>query len=118
MVKTVALLQKRCDLSSQEFHHHWREVHGPLVLKLPGICQYVQNRTVELDERQPSFDGVAEVWYEDLNALHTAFASPAHAAVRADERNFMRSPTPDSIFLVVAEDVLQTLTPGSAYPLN
>ena len=89
MVKTVGLLTKRRDLSSEEFHHHWREVHGPLVLKLPGVCQYVQCRPVPIHDQPPSFDGVAEVWYEDLGAVQRAFASPAHAAVRADEANFM-----------------------------
>lgn len=107
MVKTVTLLRRRPDLSPEGFHRHWREVHAPLVLGLPDVRRYVQCRPIPIDGREPAYDGIAEVWYDDLESLRRAFASEAYATLLADEPNFMGPSTKESIFLTVVEDRLR-----------
>jgi len=102
VIKTVTLLKRRSDLTSEEFHRHWREVHAPLVLALPGVRRYVQGRVLGAAE----FDGVAEVYYDDAAGIETALGSPEYAELLADEENFMGESTGNSIFLTVAEDEL------------
>jgi hypothetical protein len=28
-------------------HHYWKDVHGPLIAKVPGVKRYVQNHCIE-----------------------------------------------------------------------
>lgn len=104
MIKFVTLLHRRNDLSPEEFHRYWREVHAPLVLQLPGVIRYVQSRVVELSDRDSLFDGMAELWYEDAESLKGAIRSPEYEVLLADEENFMGAKTQESITLVLTED--------------
>lgn len=103
MIKTVTMLTRRSDLSPEEFQQHWRQVHGPLVLKLPGVRRYVQSRPATIPGHNPPFDGIAEVWYDDLESLRRAAASQACRDLLADEVNFMGPRTEESIFFIVEE---------------
>ena len=106
MVKTVTLLKRRSDLSHGQFDNYWRDVHGPLVLKLPGVRGYVQSRPIRLADAEPEYDGVAEVWYDDLEAMNAALASEAYETLLDDEKNFLGASTGESIFLTLSEDRL------------
>jgi uncharacterized protein (TIGR02118 family) len=86
MTKLVVLLNKRADLSREEFRRYWREVHGPLGAKMPGVRKYVQNHA--LADGAP-FDGFAEMWFDDTAAMQAALASSESAAAGADAPNFV-----------------------------
>ena len=47
MIVRMGLLQKRADLEPHEFRKHWRDSHGPLAAKLPGLRRYHQNHVVD-----------------------------------------------------------------------
>ena len=96
MIKTVTLLTRRADLTAEEFHRHWKRVHAPLVLAMPGVRRYVQCRPVSITGKEPPFD--------DLQAT---IGSPECKALLADEKNFMGAKTEDSIFVIVEEDEIQ-----------
>lgn len=104
MIKTVTLLTRRQDLSSEEFHRHWKDIHAPLVLALPGVRRYVQCRPIQVPGREPQYDGIAEVWYEDIESLNATLQTSEYETLLNDEKNFMGSMTEDSIFMFVAED--------------
>ena len=104
MVKSIVFLKRRPDMSADEFHDHWRNHHASLVLKLAGIRRYVQCRPVSLGSGDPPYDGVAEVWFEDLGSLREAVRSPAWQDVLADEKNFMGHTTQQAAALTVVED--------------
>jgi uncharacterized protein (TIGR02118 family) len=44
---------------------------------------------VDDDEREPDFDGMAELWFEDIEALLRARQSPEWKAATEDEANFV-----------------------------
>lgn len=111
MVKLVFALRRLPHLTREEFQRYWLEQHGPLVrshAEVLGIRQYVQTHTLP-DDRQAAlrasrgapepYDGVAELWYDSLEAISTAVITEegraASLALLEDERRFIdhaRSP--------------------------
>lgn len=95
MIKTVTLLVKRDDWTEAQFHAHWREVHAPLALAVQGIRRYVQSNVVDqvirkdIAEIDLPVSGVAEVWYDSLEAMRSARNSPEGQALLADGALFI-----------------------------
>lgn len=86
MVKMVALLVRTESLGYEEFLSHWEEDHVPLVEELPGVQRYVTSHPT--DPEKSAYDGVAEVYFEDMNTLAAAFDSEAGEALLADAEEF------------------------------
>jgi uncharacterized protein (TIGR02118 family) len=96
MIKTMGLAKRKEGMSVEEFQRYWREVHGPIVARTPGLRRYVQSQTLpELYEgdSSPAFDGLAELWYDSLEARAEAQATPEWRAATADGPNFIGSTT-------------------------
>ena len=90
MIKIMLLLNRRSDLSVDEFRRHWHEVHRPLVEQLPGLRRLVLNDVLPgPDGAPPPYDGIAEDWFDSLEDLQAAFASPQAQRVNADTVNFL-----------------------------
>ena len=90
MIKLVYCITKKPELSQQEFSRYWKEVHGPLGARIPGLRKLVQSHVLPVDGmRPPDFDGMAELWFDDLESLLEARSSPEWAASTADEDNFV-----------------------------
>jgi uncharacterized protein (TIGR02118 family) len=90
VAKVMFLVTKRADLSREEFQRYWREVHAPLVAKMPGLRRYTQDRVVPDPQQGDSpLDGVAELWFDSLDAFQAALAAPEGQAVLADVPNFL-----------------------------
>jgi uncharacterized protein (TIGR02118 family) len=104
MVKLVFVLRRRPSLSREEFQRYWREEHAPLVAERAeaiGARRYVQVHTLDtpldgaLREHRHGepYDGVAELWWDSLDALGAAFGTEAglQAAreLLADEATFI-----------------------------
>ena len=102
MIKLVFCLRRRDDLSREEFQRYWREQHGPLVrshAEALGIRRYVQVHSIddeislaiagERGSPQP-YDGVAELWFDDIEGANRAFNEPRYLeVVRPDELKFV-----------------------------
>ena len=82
MQRVVIYLKRRTDLLRPRFFDWWLGQHRALAEQLPGIRQYVIS--LAADEQEGPFDGMAELWFDDLVAADAAFASPAGQAARAD----------------------------------
>jgi len=91
MVKLVYCFARRPDLSFEEFSAYWRDVHGPMGARIPGLRRLVQSVAIRdpRDAAAPSFDGMAELWFDDLEAVMRARGSDEWRASTADERNFI-----------------------------
>ena len=91
MVKGVWQLKRMAGMSLGDFRKYWIEIHGGLGRKLPGLRRYVQSHLI--DEAylysEPRHDGVAQLWFDNLDALRTAFDSPAGKELSADGANFI-----------------------------
>ena len=104
MIKLVFRLRRRPELSRDEFQRYWYETHAPLVrdrAQVLGILRYVQVHSLEdsvnagLQRSRggpPSYDGVAELWYDSLESMRlnrTEASSQAARDLLEDERKFI-----------------------------
>jgi uncharacterized protein (TIGR02118 family) len=105
VIKLTFAVRRRADVAQEEFHRYWRDEHGPLVRSFQdvlGIRRYVQVHRLETpfndalrasrDALEP-FDGMAELWWDDLDALAAGSSSPeglaAGQALLEDEGRFI-----------------------------
>lgn len=105
MVKLVACLKRKPGLSIDDFQRHWRTRHAEIVVRQAGLRRYVQNH-VTLDgygAGDPPFDGVAEAWFDDVDAMRRLAGAAEHRAVRADEPLFLDVP---AMRVVLTDEIL------------
>jgi uncharacterized protein (TIGR02118 family) len=91
MIKLVYCITRRRGMTLEEFSRYWREVHGPIGRRIPGLRRLVQSHRVPYpaDTASSDFDGIAELWFDDMTALEAARRSPQWQASTADEANFV-----------------------------
>jgi uncharacterized protein (TIGR02118 family) len=109
MIRLTYLLRRKPGMSLEEFQTYWREVHGPLVAghaRRIDTLRYVQVHTLEDEANtamaaarggmEPPYDGVAELWWENIEALEAALSSEEGARageeLLEDERQFIDLP--------------------------
>jgi uncharacterized protein (TIGR02118 family) len=105
MIKLVYCLRRRAEVSPEEFYRYWLNVHGPKVeeaAEAMRALRYVQSHTCEAELNQaflasrglaPAYDGITEVWWNSIEDLKAAMASPvgaeAMAMLQEDETHFI-----------------------------
>ena len=80
MQRLVFYLKRRLELSQSLFFDWWLGRHRALAEQLPGLRQYIIS--LAADTQEGPFDGMAELWFDDLAAADAAFASPAGRAAQ------------------------------------
>ncbi len=91
-IHLIALATRKPGISVEEFQRYWREHHGPLAARIPGLRRYVQDHPFpEMygGRNTPLCDGVAEAWFDSLEDVKHATQTEEYRAVRADEPNFL-----------------------------
>lgn len=110
MIKRISLLTRKPGMSRKEFNAYWLDVHGPFVTKLPNVIRYVQNHIVDDAHRHDlptggqDVDGFVEFWFEDVESMDAAFASPEAKQAFADGAKFIQSVT---TFVIEEHTVIQ-----------
>jgi uncharacterized protein (TIGR02118 family) len=106
VIKIVFVLQRRADLSPDQFRRYWLDEHGPLargIIEGLGGARYVQSHTLDTELNAAlaaprgaasRYDGVAEIWWPgSLDDLQAAFATEegqrASAVLIEDESRFI-----------------------------
>jgi uncharacterized protein (TIGR02118 family) len=91
MVKIVYCITKKAGLSDEEFFRYWEKVHGPIGARIPGLRRLVQSHRVPVagDKSAPDYDGVAELWFDHIEALLAARQSAEWRASSEDEASFV-----------------------------
>jgi len=91
MIKLVYCITKKPDLTDEEFFHYWKNVHGPIGALIPGLRKLVQSQRISVpgDESKPDYDGIAELWFHNVEDLLAARQSPEWKASTEDEANFI-----------------------------
>ena len=82
MIKLVFCCRRKPEMTREEFQERWLAVHGPLVRKVrkqvPAMKRYVQSHSLPDEDSElvrasrraaPAFDGITEVWFDDLAAV-------------------------------------------------
>lgn len=91
MIKLVYCITKKAGTPDEEFFHYWKNVHGPIGARIPGLRRLVQSHrvTVPGDKRRQDYDGMAELWFDSIDAYLAARESPEWKASSEDEAHFI-----------------------------
>jgi uncharacterized protein (TIGR02118 family) len=91
MVKAIYFIKRKPGMNLDEFDEHWRTLHAEAVKKVPGLRRYVQCHTIRAGYRksEPIYDGVAELWYDDVAAMRRIADAPESRAALADDATFL-----------------------------
>lgn len=108
MIKLTFCLVRLPHLSREAFQAYWRGTHAPLVASVAETLQirrYVQMHSLPAEasagirasrDAPPEFDGVAELWFDSLEALaengRRPEAQAAGAMLLEDEKRFIDLP--------------------------
>jgi uncharacterized protein (TIGR02118 family) len=108
MYKLTFCLRRKPGMKLEEFQRYWRETHAPLVAvraETLGIRRYVQAHTAHLPDAHAAlqarnggapepFDGVAELWFDSLDAFASVdpAVQKASADLFEDEQKFIDHP--------------------------
>lgn len=86
-IKSLYLTLRKPGMSVVKFQKHWLEKHAPLIPKIPGLLGYTQAHVLpEIYEQEPPcFDGVAELWWPDIETFLTAWNSKEHRDEQVDD---------------------------------
>jgi uncharacterized protein (TIGR02118 family) len=90
--KRMTFLKRKPGTTREQLLGYWRHVHGPLAGSVPGVRRYVQSAVVSSGyaHGEPDFDGVAQIWLRDAEALREVVASSLfNDKVKPDEANFV-----------------------------
>lgn len=97
MTVRLGLIRKKPDWTSEEFSSYWRDKHGLLAARAPGLREYWQNvvtdrlqRGIDYERGPWDFDGFSQLWFDDAKGADHAFKdSGMAAALIRDEEHFI-----------------------------
>jgi uncharacterized protein (TIGR02118 family) len=95
MIKSISLLTRKDGWTHEAFMKHWVETHAPLAHAVPGLRRYVQSHITgertrpDIPATEVDVDGIAELWYDDREAMQRALASPESRRLHADGALFI-----------------------------
>jgi len=102
MIKLVNLLVRADDLTHDEFVDYWYDEHVPLAEELPHARKYATS--VPTDPERSEYDGVVELYFDDMGDLKAAFDSEVGREVQADLEAFAK---PDAGQTLYVEETVQ-----------
>ncbi|MBS4214960.1 EthD domain-containing protein [Neobacillus rhizophilus] len=96
MIVRMSIFQKRHNLTTQEFQSYWKDIHGPIAAKIPGLAQYEQNHVVNvihlssnLPQGSHSLDGICRLMFEDESAMQGVLKPEITKILQEDEAKFI-----------------------------
>jgi uncharacterized protein (TIGR02118 family) len=72
------------------FERHYRDIHIPLALQIPGLRRYTLSRNITLVRGEDPYYLIAELDFDDLTSLQAGFQSPEGQATASDVANLAR----------------------------
>jgi uncharacterized protein (TIGR02118 family) len=103
VIKLVYCITRKPGMSPAEFSDYWLRRHAPIGARIPGVRRFVQGHAIRVpgDAAAPDFDGMVELWFDDVPALLAARSSEAWKESTADEAHFV---DPSSTAYFVSEE--------------
>ncbi|MCL9817121.1 EthD family reductase [Natronocalculus amylovorans] len=88
MIKLVEFLIRDPALTHEEFKTYWLETHTPIASALPGVHKYTTS--LPTSPEHAAYDGVLELYFEDMEALSAAFDSQVGEETMTDAAEFIQ----------------------------
>jgi uncharacterized protein (TIGR02118 family) len=86
MVKLIALYRK--PQNAEEFDKHYDDIHTPLVKKMPGLRKLEITHITGAPIGETKYHLMAEMYFDSLDAMNAANASPEGKATARDLMSF------------------------------
>ena len=104
MARLVAIYKTPADIEA--FNEHYFGTHIPLAKKMPGYRKYeVNSRSISTLAGPSDIYLIGTVYFDDLEAMRTAFASPEGQACAADRQIYAPDSSGVQIFAFDTEEV-------------
>jgi uncharacterized protein (TIGR02118 family) len=107
VIKLICFVKRKPGMSPEDFHRHWREVHGPLIGNTKSgsyVVRYEQNHRPLSDYGNPmvsDYDGVTVQWFRSMDDFNASIAEPDYAEIAADIERFLDT---SSLVWLLTED--------------
>ena len=116
MINAITIIKKKQGLTYEKFQNYWKNEHAKIVTRSPLVGTYVQSHPIYNDELtfEDTIDGIAEIWFEDTNAMRSLAATKEYKDIQDDERVFIDG---SAVRLIIAEDIITVEGDVSDYKL-
>ncbi len=90
MIRAIHFIKRKPGMELDAFRAYWLGRHAELVSKVPGVRSYVQCHTLlsGYKKGEPIWDGIAELVYDDIDAMRRVADLPESRAANEDTGNF------------------------------
>jgi len=93
-IKFTEFFHRRPGMTSAAFLEHWQKEHTGVVSAIEGLRRYIQNPAAGLIDGVPNpYDGMVEVWFDDLEAIDRLRKSDYWDTIVEDELRFVDRPS-------------------------
>lgn len=90
MIKRVSLVRRKPGMTREAFLAHWMGPHAAIVRQLPGLRGLRFGVVQRWSPEAESWDGVGELWFDDIAAAEAAFKAEPHISrLIADRATFL-----------------------------
>ena len=101
-LKLIGTAYRRDDFTTRAFFDYWRDIHGPISGRAPGLGSYVVSEIIQRLAGNVEADGFVEQWWPDRATLDIASTSPEVAIAWEDVHAYAK---PTGTFWVTREHV-------------
>ena len=114
MINAITIIKKKQGLTYEKFQNYWKNEHATIVTRSPLVGTYVQSHPIYNDTLtfEDTIDGIAEIWFEDTNAMRALAATKEYRDIQEDEKVFIDG---KAVRLIIAEDTIIKEGPVSDY---
>ena len=116
MINAITIIKKKQGLTYEKFQDYWKNEHAEIVTRSPLVGTYVQSHPIYNDKLtfEDTIDGIAEIWFDDTNAMRSLAATKEYKDIQDDEKVFIDG---SAVRLIIAEDIITVEGDVSDYKL-
>ena len=116
MINAITIIKKKQGLTYEKFQNYWKNEHAEIVTRSPLVGTYVQSHPIYNDKLtfENTIDGIAEIWFDDTNAMRSLAATKEYKDIQDDEKVFIDG---SAVRLIIAEDIITVEGNVSDYKL-
>ena len=116
MINAITIIKKKQGLTYEKFQNYWKNEHAEIVTRSPLVGTYVQSHPIYNDKLtfEDTIDGIAEIWFDDTNAMRSLAATKEYKDIQDDEKVFIDG---TAVRLIIAEDIITLEGDVSDYKL-
>ena len=105
MINAITIIKKKQSLSYEKFQNYWKNEHAAIVTRSSLVGTYVQSHPIYNDNLtfEDTIDGIAEIWFDDTNAMRSLAATREYKDIQDDEKVFIDG---SAVRLIIAEDII------------